>query len=126
MNDSYEIVSDILRRWHRWVVTNPPALGFPKKNAACSLYRASRQMDDFNGALDSDAEAAIMEAIDHAIGKVEQPYYTAVTFHARNLATGVSVWKSPRLPEDPTEREHLLMHALAKLQLIFERDGINT
>lgn len=123
-NESDEITSDLLRRWHRWTVTNPPALGFPKRNAACSLYRASRQMDDFNGALDSDAEAAIMEAVDHAIDRLPQPYHTAVCFHARNLATGITVWRSPRLPENDIDLAKLVVISLAKLMLLFESDGI--
>lgn len=123
-DDSQDLLSDLLSRWHRWIITNPPALGFPKRNAACSLYRASRQMDDANGALDSDAESAIMEAVDRAIDRLQQPYHTAVCFHARNLATGVTVWRSPRLPENDIELAKLVVASLAKLLLEFERDGV--
>lgn len=119
-----EILNDLLGRWHRWCIHTPPNTGFYKENPSCKLYRTSRQHDDINGALDSDAENSVMQAVDYAIDRMEQPYKTAVEFNARNLATGTSVWRSPRLPADDIERAHLVMHARAKLLLMLEEDGV--
>lgn len=123
-DETDELLNDLLSRWHRFAASTPPNTGFPKANAACKLYRTSRQYDTDNGAFDSDGEAAIMEAVDHAIDSMEQPWRTAVEFNARNLATGTGVWRSPRLPADGIERAHLVMHARAKLLLLLERGGV--
>lgn len=123
-DESDQLLNDLIRRWHVWSVSTPPNTGFYKANPSCKLYRTSRQHDDQNGALDSDAESSIMEAVDHAIDCLEQPYRTAVQFNARNLATGIVVWVSPRLPPNDLERAHLLMHARAKLLLLLESGGI--
>ncbi len=119
-----EMLSDLLARWHRWSVHTPPATGYYKENPSCKMYRASRQYDTENGAFDTDRENSTMEAIDHAIDRLQQPWKTAVEFNARNLATGVWVWMSPRLPADDIERAHLLMHARAKLLLLLEQRGV--
>lgn len=123
-NDSDALLSDLLSRWHRWSISTPPDIGYYKQNATCKFYRASRQHDDTNGARDSDAEASVMEAVDFAIEQLEQPWRTAVQFNARNLATGITVWISPRLPADDIERAHLLMHARAKLLILLEFGGV--
>lgn len=125
MQDTREdLLSDLLARWHAWSVHTPPAIGYYKENPSCRLYRASRQYDDHNGALDSDAENSIMQAVDAAIDRMLQPWKTAVEFNARNLVTGASVWRSPRLPADDIERAHVVMHARAKLMLSLEQDGV--
>lgn len=122
--ESDELLNDLLRRWHVWSVHQPPETGFYKQNAACKLYRTSRQYDDRNGALDSDAESSVMEAVDAAIDRLEQPWRTAVQFNGRNLATGIVVWVSPRLPTDDIERAHLLVEARGRLLRILEIDGV--
>lgn len=119
-----ELLNDLLRRWHVWTVHQPPEMGFYKQNAACKLYRASRQHDDQNGALDSDAESEIMEAVDAAIDRMQQPWRTAVQFNGRNLATGAEVWTSPRIPEDAIERLELLAGARAILLKALKIDGV--
>lgn len=123
-NESDELLNDLLSRWFRFATSTPPVTGFPKQNASCKLYRASRQYDDQNGALDSDSESSIMEAVDGAIELMEQPWRTAVEFNARNLALGWAVWRSPRLPQSDIERAHLVMHARAKLLILLESRGV--
>lgn len=123
-DDSDALLNDLLSRWHRYSISTPPDIGYYKANPSCRLYRASRQYDAENGARDSDTEASIMEAVDHAIEMMEQPWSTAVQLNARNLATGITVWISPRLPADDIERAHLLMHARAKLLILLELGGV--
>ena len=123
-NDAEELLNDLLRRWHIRCVSTPPTTGYYTSNPACKLYRVSRQHDDMNGALDSDQDGQVLEAVGFAIDQMEQPHKTAVEFNARNLATGVAVWRSPRLPADEIERLHLLMHARAKLLILLERAGV--
>lgn len=123
-DESDELLNDLLSRWHRYASSYAPATGYPRANAACRLYRVSRQYDDQNGNLDGDIEGSIMEAVGHAIDTLDQPWRTAIQFNARNLATGAAVWNSPRLPADEFERAHLVMHARAKLLILLESRGV--
>ena len=44
-------------------------IGYPTTNAACRMYRCSRQHDSENGALDGDIEGQQMEAVDACIDR---------------------------------------------------------
>lgn len=123
-NDQEELVSDLLRRWHIRAVSTPPTTGYYTSNPACKLYRVSRQHDDMNGALDTDQDGQILEAVGYAIDQMEQPYKTAVEFNARNLATGAAVWRSPRLPTDDLERAQLVVVARGKLLVLLRSAGV--
>lgn len=123
-DESDELLNDLLSEWWDWHPEDIAQNGYYTVNAACRMYRPSRQRDDENGALDSDQHNSRMQAVDDAIEKMEQPWRTAVEFNARNLSTGLAVWFSPRLPPDDLERAHLLMHARAKLLLLLEAGGV--
>ena len=63
-----------------------------------------------------------MDALDFAIlgdnrgqGGLFEPYRTAITFYARNLASKVHVWHSPRLPTDQIERVKVTNEAIGLL-----------
>ena len=123
-NDADELLNDLLRRWHIRAVSTPPQTGYYTSNPACKLFKTSRQYDDANGALDSDQDGQVLEAVGHAIDRLEQPWRTAVEFNARNLATGFAVWRSPRLPTDDIERAQLVVDARCKLMVILRSDGV--
>lgn len=123
-SDIDTILNDLLVRWHRHSKGYQLGKGYPSSDTACRGHRASRQYDDSNGALDSALEDTIMEGFDAAIGRVPQPWNTALQFQARNMATGHAVWTSPRLPADPMERGVLLMEARNKLLRELSRDGV--
>lgn len=119
-----EALNDLLVRWHRWNVTTPPETGFYTVNTSCKLYRPSRQYDWENGASDAEVETSIMEGVENCINQLGITDRTAIMLNARNLATGASVWQSPRLPVDPLERMHLVLHARARLIIVMECEGM--
>ena len=124
IDDTDALLNDILSRWHQWCVSRPPALGYPTSAAGCSLYRSSRQHDMENGAMDSDAEAERFGIVDFCIDSLDQPYRTAIQINARNLATGVAVWVSPRLPESKVERALIVAEARGRLMVSLRASGV--
>jgi hypothetical protein len=124
VDGTQEILNNLLASWHRWASAAHASAGFYTTNAACKLYRCSRQYDSHNGASDTDHESERMEAVGYCIDRMEQPWRTAVEFNARNLATGVVVWQSPRLPTNDIERAYVLIAARRMLSNLLERDGI--
>jgi hypothetical protein len=64
-----------------------------------------------DGAIDNSR----METMDHQVMEMEPVHRTALQIQARNLACGVSVWTSARLPADVEERTVILMEARNKL-----------
>jgi len=115
ISETDEILNDLLSRWHSWANDARTALGFPTESSSCKFYRPSKQYDWDNGASDQDAENRTMAAFESCVYKVPEPFRTALHFNARNLATGLSVWRSPRLPEDDLARALLLTDARAML-----------
>jgi len=109
------ILNDLLSRWHTWASDERTALGYPTTAAGAAQYRCSRQYDDANGALDQDVENVIMSGVDGCINSVSQPWRNALYINARNLSTGSTVWRSPRLPADDLARALLVADARAML-----------
>lgn len=109
------ILNDILSRWHSWAADERTAAGYPTVSPGTADYRTSRQWDWVNGAHDQDVENVIMAGVDGCINAVPQPFRNALQINARNLCTGVSVWRSPRLPADDMARLQLLQQARAML-----------
>jgi hypothetical protein len=95
-----EALNDLLSRWHSWACDERTALGYPTVSVTAKQYRASRQYDDANGALDQDVENVIMDGVNACVWSIREPFRTALHINARNLSTGAFVWRSPRLPED--------------------------
>lgn len=110
-NDADEILDDILSRWHSWMQGQGGTTGHARRSAGMEGYRASRQYDDTNGALDSDLEHMRCKQVDFDVRQLPQPHQTAIYVDARNLCTGVAVWGNPRLPIDPAERQVVVFEA---------------
>lgn len=123
-SDIDTVLNDLLASWHKWCSRYQFGKGYPSSDVACRQSKTSRQYDDQNGALDADVDQTIMEAFDAAMERVEQPWRTALSIQARNMATGAAVWSSPRLPQDPIERSILIMEARNKLMKVLALDGI--
>lgn len=123
-NDIDAILDDLLVSHHKWSRRIGFGKGYPGQSASCKDARASRQYDDGNGALDASIDDSRMEAFDAVLYRVPQPHLTALQFHAMNLATGRSVWSSPRLPQDPEERHVLLLEARNKITKELALDGV--
>jgi hypothetical protein len=77
-----------------------------------------------NGAAESDSNQQLMEMVDFAVWRLENPYRTTIQFLARNLALGASVWVSPRIPTDERARGSLIIHSRALLAKALNHDGI--
>ena len=88
------------------------SLGYPAECPSTQGYKTSRQYDDINGAAETDERGELAKAVGHAVNSLQEPYRTALYFLARNNATGVAVWRSPRLPEG-AELETIVAEALA-------------
>lgn len=123
-NDIDAILDDLLSRWHHWSSQHEHVSGFSGVSAAFRLFRVSRQYDDTNGALDDDVEHSIMAAVHGCIEAVEQPWRTAIYIDARNLHTGISVWSSPRIPQEPIEREQFVADSRVMLAAQLHRFGV--
>ena len=120
-NESDEILSDLLSRWHGWcrgsryqneVAADPAFKG----------HRSSRQWDSLDEVIDSDLTSSTMKAIDFAVtgdergqGGLDEPYRSAIFIEARNCYTGRQVWLSPRLPQDREQRKALIGEARGML-----------
>ncbi len=115
-NDVNAILDDLLGRWHRWASAAPSVRGYAPLAAGCWGYRASRQYDDQNGALDSDLADSTMTAVDFQVSEMAEPWRSAIYCNARNISTGRRVWSHPRLPADRAERAALVAFARDLLQ----------
>jgi len=124
ISDEDEIVNDLLSRWWSWAKDDRTARGFPSESAFARQYCASRQYDDENLALHSDLEDRFMRAIDATVDAIAQPFRTALAINARNIATGMAVWASARLPSDELARAFLVHDARALLVKRLREQGL--
>jgi len=114
-DDADAILDDVLRSWHRWAAAHPQVASYPHECVSCLPYRTSRQYDDTNGALDMALHDGRMAAIDSVIDHEPEPWRTALAINARNLATGLIVWSSARLPADTMARAIVVAEARVML-----------
>lgn len=117
-----EHIDHLLAEWHHWCKAEKLAIGYPKTAAGCAQYRASRQYDDGNGALDQDADNAMSQAVDGVIRETPDPWRSALHIEARNL-TSARAWSSPRIPAEmielvTTQAKLILWVELARLELV--------
>lgn len=108
-------LNQLLEDWHRWASDERVAIGYPTTAAGTQQYRTSRQYDSHNGALDQDVENVLMAGVDACVNSIPQPHRNALHINARNLCTGLTVWRSPRLPEDELARALMVSDARAML-----------
>ena len=114
MNDSNELVNDLLAQWHRWARGYQHAAGIGSQ----PMFReakSSRGWDSLADIVDDTLDHSRMEAIDHIIMSMDGLFRTALQIHARNLVTGRSVWTSARLPVDVQDRDRVLGNAKCEL-----------
>lgn len=114
----------LLLIWHEWASSERVGQGYPSEAPGCKLYRVSRQYDYDNGAADHDADASIGAAVDALVQQMIDPHRTAITFNARNLKTGVTVWRSPRLPACPVELSIVIMEARNQITRKLQSAGL--
>lgn len=113
VNEIDSLLSEMLQAWHRWAAgyqhvgginTSPMFRGGKPNN--------TRQDDD---GVDGSLHNSTMETIDAQIMDMEPTHRTVLQLQARNLVTGVAVWRSPRLPDDAEERTIILIEARNRL-----------
>jgi hypothetical protein len=103
---------DLLVLWWRYESQQPHVDGYPRECPSTAGYRASRQYDDCNGAMETDGRGLLAQAVGRVVADIQDPYRAALHLLARNHATGVQVWTSVRLPADAAERAAVLDKAL--------------
>jgi len=116
-----EQIDHWLGSWHQWCSSVRGARGYPGTAAGCSMYRASRQHDDSNGALDHAADSAESQAVDSVISRITQPHNAALHMEARCIATA-RVWRSARV--DQADAERIVREAREMLWMGMEREGL--
>lgn len=113
-DDSKTVLDDILEKWHRW------ARGYSAVPVAGSdpMFRdakAGRCWDSADDILEAAINIKIMKDVDFQVSEMQEPHRSAIYENARNCATGVSVWRSPRLPVNVEERSIILLEARNQL-----------
>ena len=118
-NDSDYILNDMLAEWHRWASGYKVVAGHGT-SAMFSGVRSSRQWDDSSEVAEGSLHNDEMQALDFNIGELCLLFQTALRLQARNLATGIHVWNSARLPQDRDERVKVLIDARNALRARME------
>lgn len=116
-----EQIDHWLSSWHQWCSSIRGVGGYPGVAAGCGMYRASRQHDDANGALDHAADTAEAQAVDSVISRVPNPHNAALHMEARCLATA-RVWRSASV--DQAEAERIVREAREMLYMGMQREGL--
>ena len=107
----HEAMDDLLSRWHHWLAPISTGRGHGSRAPGCGGYVSSRQYDDENGALDAALEHRTMRSVQECYEQLQHPHSTYILTEARNLHTGNSVWRHPRLPQDPGELAEIRVEA---------------
>ena len=110
VNDSAEILNDILSRFHHYMDAFRPTRG----NGTNPMFRDTprpRGGQTVDALLEDDAERGQMQAVEFAVEHMADPYRTAIYILARNCYTGRNVWLSNRLPSDPAQRADIVAKA---------------
>ena len=129
-NDIDSILDSLLADWHCWASN----YRYVSQSGSCAMFadaKSGRQHQDADELHDNAKHNKTMNEIEFAIngdkrgeGAMLEPYKTSLSFKARNLVTGVSVWNSPRLPADPQARTVILMTAKNALMLRLNAAGV--
>lgn len=122
-NDIDNILDALLIDWHIWCSNFRQVA----QCGSCAMFtdvKSSRQWQDADEVLDNAKHNSTMKAIDFHVNELEPNHRTALQIKARNLATGVSVWTSARLPADPEARTVILMQAKSALLARLSAAGV--
>lgn len=110
MNDSHQILDDILSRWHSWARSYKANQQTPR-DPVFRDAKSGRGWDSTDEIIEDEIHDSMMEAVDFQVSEMKDPHRAAIYALARNLSTGRSVWLSPRLPVDPLERATVVAEA---------------
>ena len=109
------VLNDLLKRWHQWQAGYNPV----PTCSADPMFRnvkSSKNWDTTSQVIADELHGSTMETIEAQVAELPdvpqtKPYRSAIYAVARNLSSGASVWKSPRLPADLDERAVVIMEA---------------
>lgn len=117
-------LDELLSSWHEWQMRFKPVRTWKGSALVCGNYRSGRWNDDDNGELDAELERLTVEAVDFAVSKLEPLASAAIHQEARNLAAGLQVFVSPRLPADRDERRRVINRARLQVAKLLMRAGV--
>lgn len=117
------IVDDLLARWHRWGRSEPVAAGYAGVSAMFRDTPSAWSAYDRDNEAEDTAEAAIMQGVDAAIQRIENPWRLCIQFEARNLSSRAQVWSSKQLPSGEALAV-IKIEARSKLLRELHRDGL--
>ena len=116
-----DTLDSLLSDWHHWA-KKTAVVSMPGKCAMFSQAQTPRYWDSTADIDDAAIARSTMDALDFAIlgdikghGGLPEPQRTAVCFYAKNLSAKVSVWVSPRLPENQIARQTIINDGLSEL-----------
>jgi hypothetical protein len=115
INDSAEILNDILSRWHHHCKGYSPVPVCGADPMFRNAKSSGRHWDSTSDVIEDELNGKIMAAVDFQVSEMQDPHRSAIYVLARNLYTGRSVWLSPRLPKDAMERGEVI--AAARIML---------
>jgi len=109
-SDSRCMLDDILCEWHYWAAEYRHVAGVGG-SAMFRHTKSPRGYESEGDIADATIHNARMEAVNFHVFELQPDWRTAIQINARNLATGKSVWSSPRLPADVEARSVLVREA---------------
>lgn len=115
MNQTQRTLDELLASWHKWA-KGYQHVGGINSSPMFRDTKTSRGWDTVADIVDGEIHHSVMESIDFHVMQLQPDYRTALQIQARNIASGCSVWTSPRLPNDVQSRAQLL--GLARMALI--------
>ena len=118
-----QALDDLLIDWHKHCASYQTG-GYGKATPMCRNAKSSRGWDSIDDIADSLEHAASVEAVDFQISQMAPEHRTALGMYARNLVTGVAVWASARLPDDPIARTVVLTQAKQELTRRLKRESV--
>lgn len=125
-----ETLNQLLNDWHHWS-KKTAVVSMPGKCAMFSQAQTPRHWDSTADIDDAAIQQSTMEALDFAIlgdakgfGGLNEPKRTAVCFYAKNLSARVSVWHSPRLPENQIARQTIINDGVSELAVKLKIAGV--
>lgn len=99
----HEQIDHWLKLWWSLADHGSYGRGYPSRAAGTAMYRASRQRDDWNGALEDDSDRNEAGAVGEVVDSLQEPYHSALHMEARCLSSQ-HVWRSARVDQANAER----------------------
>lgn len=128
MTDLDAKIDELLTVWHNRSSGYSFVAGYA---SASPMFRDVKSNwsyhDRSNGVVTDVDDRSLVRAIGSAIMAVPndpEPWRTCLMLEARNLALGLSVWSSARLPADREEREVIRLEARVKFAHQARKQGV--